>query len=540
MKKITILYTLLLFFINLKAQDIKWVYEFKGANAKSISRSFYLPTIFDSKGNTFVQLYINDTLLINNQTIVNDKKGCIVLVALDSNGIFRWIYTIKAGDQLRVKDMIATSDGSVVIIGNYNSTLLLPGGQKLDSLAYTNGFMIKINPAGNMVWSKSHKYAHYDAKLAADTNGNIYVNLSTGTLGGMVNDTALQKKKGTSIAKFDKNGSLLKLNSNINGSIGNIAVSASGNHVYIFNILEQKSNIQYDTFNIIDSTLKQGEKDFYVACANAELDFVFLEKFQAKTKYGLDYLFYKSMCVDKDENFYFSFVFQGKLDIAGNNYYSVSPFPIWIKIDTTGAIKWAFTTKDSTGFVTSSFNMGTTKDSNIYACTALSGNCRVGPLNVNRTMFINMFFDDSANIYAAREFWGSGYPRLNGTVTGDGENTYVLQVYDSVWYKQKYYGNGADRMVYVKLANPYYSIGVNNLQQSKNISLYPNPNNGIATIEHTANKKEMLTIYNMLGETVYQNNWLPSQTQQMIDINKLPSGLYIMRLGDCEMKFVKQ
>lgn len=184
MKKLTILYTLLLFCVKLNAQDIKWVYEFKGANAKSISRNINIPNVIDTKGNSFVQLYITDTLLINNQTIINDKKGCVVLVALDSNGAFKWLYTIKAGDQLLVKDMITTADGSVVLIGNYNSTLQLSGGVKLDSLAYTNGFMIKISPAGNLVWTKNHKYLHNDAKLAADSNGNIYVNLSTFTLGG--------------------------------------------------------------------------------------------------------------------------------------------------------------------------------------------------------------------------------------------------------------------------------------------------------------------------------------------------------------------
>ncbi len=542
MKKTIFFYILILFCTNLNGQDIKWLYEFKGASSQSIYKNSFYPSVIDSKGNAFQLLKIKDTLLINNQAIVNDRKTAMVLVSLDSNGIFRWIYTMKAGDELEVKDMITTSDGCVVLIGNYNSTLQLSGGVKLDSIWYTNGFLLKIDPAGNLLWSKSHKYAHngVDVKLAADSNGSIYVNLVTSILGAMVNDTALQKKKGVSIAKFDKNGSVLKINSNINSSVGNLAVSANGNHIYIFNVLDSKSNIKYDTFNITDSTLNPVEKDFYVACANKDLQFVFLERFQAKATYAINHLFYKSLCVDNSENLYFSYIFLGKLDIAGNNYKTFQHFPIWLKLDTLGTIRWAITSKDSNGYFGTNYNMGTTKDNNIYSCFNAAGTYQIGALNVSKRAFLNMYLDKSANVYSAREFWSNDLPQLSGTVTSDGENTYVLQINDSILYNQKYYGNGADRIVLVKLANPNYNIDVNNIQSAKNITLYPNPTNDLITLEYRTNKKEMLNIYNMLGETVYQNNWLPSQTQQTIDINKLPGGLYIMRLGDCEMKFVKQ
>jgi len=542
MKKIIILSILLSLCIKSNAQDIKWVYEFKGANSFSISKNVIHPPVVDSKGNSFVLIQVTDTLLINNQKIINDKKACIVLVSLDSNGIFKWIYTMKAGDQLSVKDIITTSDGSVVLIGNYNSEMQLPGGGKLDSFFYNNGFMIKIGTAGNLVWSKSHKYSHgsENAKLASDNLGDIYVHLLKYVLGAMVNDTVLQTQQGAAIAKFDKDGKFLKMNGNIISSVGNITVSGNGNHLYIFNTLESQSNIQFDSFTLKDSTLKQVEKDFYIACANSNLDFIFLERFQAKSTYAIDHLFYKSLCVDHNEDLYFAYSFLGKLDIAGNNYKTFQHFPIWLKIDTTGAIKWAITNKDSNGYYGTNYNMGTTKDNNVYSCFNAAGTYQIGALNVSKRAFLNMYLDKNANVYAAREFWSTDLPQLSGTVTSDGECTYVLQINDSIWYNQKYYGNGADKIVFVKLANPNYNINVNNIQSAKNITLYPNPTNGIATIEYTANKKEMLNIYNMLGETVYQNHWLPSQTQQTIDINKLPNGLYIIRLGDSEMKFVKQ
>lgn len=184
--------------------------------------------------------------------------------------------------------------------------------------------------------------------------------------------------------------------------------------------------------------------------------------------------------------------------------------------------------------------MGTTKDNNIYSCFNAAGTYQIDALNVSKRAFLNMYLDKSANVYAAREFWSNDLPQLSGTVTSDGENTYVLQINDSILYNQKYYGNGADRIVLVKLANPNYNINVNDIQSAKNIKLYPNPTNDIITIEHRTNKKEILTIYDMQGKSMYHIIWLPSQSQQVIDMNNSAKGIYIIRLGDSEMKFVKQ
>jgi len=537
MKKIIILYALILLYCTkVNAQDIKWVYEFKGTNNLSIAKNTYKPPIIDNKGNSFVLLRIEDTLLINNQTIINEKKTCLVLVALDSNGVFKWTYTMKAGDQLTIKDMITTSDGSVVLIGNYNSELKLSGGVKLDSLWYNNGFMIKIGANGNLIWSKNHKYAYgAEAKIASDKNGNLYVHLFKSTLGAIVNDTALQKQQGVAIAKFDKSGVFIKMNTNtsIYTRIGNIAVSPDGNHLYIFNTLEPKENIQFGSFTLKDSTLKPIERDFYVACANSALDFVFLKRFSAKATYGIDELFYKSLCVDSKENLYFSHIFVGKLNIAGNNYNTIQHFPIWIKIDTIGNIVWAVTTKDSTGLAGGSSNMGTTKDGNVYSCLIASGTYQIGALNVSKTAYLNIYFDNNGYIYAAREFWGSPQHRINGLFASDGENTYVLQIYDSVLFNQKYYGNGADKMVFVKLANPNYNINLSKIQSTKNFVIFPNPTCGSFTIAYNTltPQKLPMSIYNTIGEQVYNTTW-NNETSKTLDLSYLAKGIYFLRVGE--------
>ncbi len=543
MNKIIIIQLLLLYTLRVNSQQIKWVYEIKGKNNLPISKNILTPPVIDTKGNSFFLIQCKDTLLINNQPIINSKKSCIVLMSLDSNGIYRWSLAMNAGTDLAVKDMIATSDGSVILIGNYNGDMLLSNGTKVDSIWYTNGFLFKVNTSGNLVWSKSHKYAHngLDAKLASDDNGNIYINLVTSILGAMVNDTALQHKKGVSVAKFSKDGNLIKVNSNIsNASVGNIAVSKDGNHLYIFNVLDSKSNIQYDSLSVVDTTLQTVEKDFYVAGADKDLNFVFLKRFPAKATYAIDHLYNKSMCVDAKGNFYFSYIFIGKLSLAGKDFNSLQHFPIWLKIDTLGAIKWVQSSTDSNGYYGTSYNMGIGSNGRVYTCFNASGTYEIGTLNVSQRAFLNMYFDDSANIIAAREFWGNGFPTLSGSVVSDGDNTFVLQIGDSVLYNQQYYGNGSNKIVFLKIANPNFSFKIDKKQFIDNISVYPNPTNGIVTIKHDLAKRQSFSIYNNLGEIIYQSTLLPNSGEQLIDIGFLPDGLYLLRVGDTTIKIVKQ
>ena len=71
---------------------------------------------------------------------------------------------------------------------------------------------------------------------------------------------------------------------------------------------------------------------------------------------------------------------------------------------------------------------------------------------------------------------------------------------------------------------------VNNLA---NIIIYPNPNNGVFTIELSAlsieNKETKIYIYNVLGEIVFEKNSI-SNTKQNVDINNLVNGTYFIKL----------
>lgn len=64
------------------------------------------------------------------------------------------------------------------------------------------------------------------------------------------------------------------------------------------------------------------------------------------------------------------------------------------------------------------------------------------------------------------------------------------------------------------------------------LSIYPNPTNGIFTIEYSSNKsqKQELLIYNMQGSLVYSNTITSSK--QVVDLSAFKSGIYLARLGN--------
>ena len=73
---------------------------------------------------------------------------------------------------------------------------------------------------------------------------------------------------------------------------------------------------------------------------------------------------------------------------------------------------------------------------------------------------------------------------------------------------------------------------------SGTFTIYPNPTNGILTIQHSSFRiqNSAFRITNLMGQTV-QSGSLNAETQQ-IDVSALPQGMYFISVGDMARKFV--
>jgi len=80
--------------------------------------------------------------------------------------------------------------------------------------------------------------------------------------------------------------------------------------------------------------------------------------------------------------------------------------------------------------------------------------------------------------------------------------------------------------------------GINELSPSNNlVTVYPNPSNGIFTIEQSAEKQSgVIEVYNVLGEKVFKSSF--SAPRFTLDLSGQPAGIYLYRLITQEGKLI--
>lgn len=80
--------------------------------------------------------------------------------------------------------------------------------------------------------------------------------------------------------------------------------------------------------------------------------------------------------------------------------------------------------------------------------------------------------------------------------------------------------------------------GVNDIENGHQVVIYPNPAQNELTISSTTIITH-ITITNLLGQTIYTKEY--NEPQVRIDVGNLPSGIYLIRINDTEVrKFVKE
>jgi hypothetical protein len=122
---------------------------------------------------------------------------------------------------------------------------------------------------------------------------------------------------------------------------------------------------------------------------------------------------------------------------------------------------------------------------------------------------------------------GPGVNSANGLFTAG----WGLQGYQDIKYEVTSANgckNAAYDSIFVSLCD-----GVNTLSEKMEVSIQPNPTNGLFEVNVTNLKSEAsLSIYNDLGQQVYSRNLSPAAgTDLKLDLSNEPSGLYFLMLN---------
>lgn len=115
---------------------------------------------------------------------------------------------------------------------------------------------------------------------------------------------------------------------------------------------------------------------------------------------------------------------------------------------------------------------------------------------------------------------------------GTDSNTYAHNIFD------KFYAGDNCPLV----SNCISGTGIDNISLEYSISVYPNPNNGIFTIQPSllTNDKWSVKIYNVTGEKVYDAVINEVEGDYKINLSNHPSGVYILSINMANQNFYKK
>ncbi|MCU0429345.1 MAG: glycoside hydrolase family 9 protein [Cytophagaceae bacterium] len=93
------------------------------------------------------------------------------------------------------------------------------------------------------------------------------------------------------------------------------------------------------------------------------------------------------------------------------------------------------------------------------------------------------------------------------------------------------------RIVEQNLDNREFASPIFALQAPSNlISIYPNPSKGNFTVERSYAQKEVLEIFNGIGEKVYEIILSENETRTNIDLSQAPKGYYVLRCTQADAR----
>jgi Secretion system C-terminal sorting domain/Beta-propeller repeat len=387
------------------------------------------------------------------------------VVKLNTNGELIWAKQLGGSGTDEVYDVVTDNNGNVYVTGRFQNTCDFDPGSGVFELTATSSsddsFVCKLDSEGQFVWAKSagSNGNDFGMSIALDTNGNV---ITTGYFWGVVdfdpgNGTSNLSSVGAMdiyILKLDNNGNFTwaKQFGSTGYDIGYaVAIDVDGN---IYSTGRFESTTDFDPNSGVQNFTSQGEQDIYISKLNASGDFIW-----TKTMGGTMVEWGQSIALDSYGGLYVTGFFQDTVDFnpASDvaNLVSLGYDDIFIcKLDLSGNYVW-------------SYGMGGS-----------------APFDGDRGQGIAV--DAEGTIYTTGWFFGS--------VDFDpGAGSEMLT------------SNGNYDIFLQRIEQP--GIGINEYHAFSDIGLYPNPCEGIFTIQCAeSNRLVKVAVIDARGKTMYEQN----------------------------------
>ena len=485
---------------------------------------------------------------------------------LDSNGKLVWIRQI-GGDREAVGNAIVLDDfGNIYITGYFTRTVDFDPGIGINNLTsndFPDMFVLKLDVDGYFLWVKQIGGSFYDegSSIALDNQGNVYTT-------GYFNDTV----------DFDPGVGVNTLVSNGYFDIYIQKLDSAGNFLWVKrmggNGLDEAKSIAIDNLGNIYTTGCFSDSvdfdpgvgtnylysniscDIYIQKLDSDGDFLWVKQMGGNySDIG------NSIVLDDLGNIYTTGSFSDTVDFDPNtgvsNLISANIFPESYvqKLDPYGNFLWA----KSIGGISGDEGASIKVDSlgSVYTCGFFSDTVDFDPDSVGVASLISngradiyiQKLDSNGNFLWAKSMGGprddigkSLFVNFTGTVlytTG-----WFDDIFDMGWCGTgTNYGNGPCYFDHVTLdsyggADIYIQklstalSGINEKEES-HISIYPNPTDGIITI-NSIESIGQVKLFDYSGRIILETN------DKTIDLSTLDNGIYFIEINRKNEKMIQK
>jgi hypothetical protein len=542
MKKTILLFAVIIFLSNISfAQAPDWLWA---KSAGGTGDDFANSVVVDAAGNIYMAgRFESDTIIFDTITLTNASS---FLAKYNANGNVIWAKSLGSADYFAMD-----VSGNIYVAGYFHGSSITFGSSTLTNAGGDDIFLAKYDANGNALWAKSAggTITDWASSIAVDAFGNIYLagNFSSPTLAfgydTLTNAGGINNPFDIFIAKFDANGNVLWAKS-AGGTEEDrpvsIAIDTSGN--------------AYVTGFFYSSTITFGSTTLTNHGSANSAD-IFLAKYDANGN-----ALWAKIAGGTSSDIALS----GALNDSGSTYvagYFVSPTISFgsytlmnigsgdlflAKYDANGNVLWAKSAGGTSGDWANSIAMDAS--GNIYVAGYFaSSTITFGYYTLTNMLGGDLFlakYDANGNVLWAKNAGGTGDDDRVTSIAVDAlGNTYMAGYFKSatLTFGSTTLTRAGDSDHYdIFLAKLCSNSGISELNNSLNISIFPNPSSDNTTIE--APKKSTIEILNIEGQIIKSIS--ADENHTTIDISSFASGMYFVKIkskeGIAVKKFVKE
>jgi hypothetical protein len=519
-----------------------------------------ISTAVDAKGNCFILgIFSSPSITFGRNTLINKSnyqdEYDIFLVKYDPNGNVLWAKSAGGSNRDIGNSIAIDADGNCFITGTFESPSILFSPRMLIKWgAYSNAFIVKYDPDGNVLWAKApgNPSDNYGESVTTDANGNCFV---TGIFenSSVAFDSDTLKNTGSNniyFVKYDPNGNVIWTKS-IGGEFDSyshsIATDINGN-CFITGTFDGS----FITFDSRTSVSGSGNSDIFIAKYDPNGNVLW-----AKSAGGIG--FDASYSVATDVN--------GNCFVTGS-FYSTSITFDFFKLSNKGGSNIFLVKYNPNGNVLWAKSVGESGNNYSYsAAVDINGNCFItgyfdGPsitfgsytiTNIGGEDIFLAKYDPKGNVLLAKFATNCLLNDCGNSVATDANGNCYITGY----FKSPFIAFGSHTVTNSTFNATYGDVflaKLNNVTNSvdeksflfDNITVYPNPNSGVFTLNFTTQQtgKAEINILDILGKIVYSEKYFTFQNENIKEINvgKITSGAYILRVKinekvyDCKLQ----